>query len=287
MNRRDAEPSWVTMKKADLTIDGKHVACLECGAGPTIVFLHAGASSGRQWVKTAALLEPRYRILAPDLWGFGATDAFSGSAELNHDHQARLVAAVIEQLCDAPVHLVGHSYGGATGVRLMLGRPQLLRACVLIEPVLMTLLKRGGDDEKYFNDYELMARSFLDNVAAGRLDAAWSRFLDYRNGTGTWNGLGDAARERFRSGTEPIVAGFRTNLGNPTSIADIKALDLPTLVLRGENTTNPDRRVAEILRDHIPRCRYQIIAGAEHMSPLSHPAFIAEVVERHILGSLV
>ena len=273
------------MKKADITIDGKHVACLECGAGPTIVFLHAGASSGRQWAKTAALLEPRYRILAPDLWGFGATDAFSGAAELTHDHQARLVAAVIEQLCDAPVHLVGHSYGGATAVRLMIGRPQLLRTCVLIEPVLMTLLKRGGDDEKYFIDYESMARSFLDNAAAGHLDAAWSRFLDYRNGPGTWNRLDEPARERFRSGTQPIVTGFRTNLGNPTSLADIEALDLPTLVLRGENTTDPDRRAAEILRDHLPRRAYLIIPGAEHMSPMTHPAFIAEAVERHILGS--
>ena len=273
------------MNKADLSVDGKHVACHEYGAGPTIVFLHAGASSGRQWAKTAALLESRYRILAPDLWGFGATEAFSGAAELTHDHQARLVAAVIEQLCDAPVHLVGHSYGGATAIRLMIGRPQLLRSCVLIEPVLMTLLKEGSDDAKHFNDYHAMAQFFLDNAAAGRLDAAWACFLDYRNGPGTWDRLGGAARERFRSGTQPIVAGFRTNLSNPTTLADIAAFDLPTLVLRGENTTSPDRRVAEILRDHIPRCRYQIIAGAEHMSPLTHPAFVAEAVEQHILGS--
>ena len=275
------------MKTAELMVDGKHVACLEYGAGPTIVFLHAGASSGKQWAKTAALLEARYRILAPDLWGFGETDAFPGPAELTHDHQARLVASVIEQRCNEPVHLVGHSYGGASAVRLMIGRPQLLRSCVLIEPVLMTLLKQGGDDEKHFDEYHAMAQSFLDNAAAGRLDAAWACFLDYRNGPGTWNGLGDAARARFRSGTEPIAAGFRTNLSNPTSIADIEALDLPTLVLRGENTTSPDRRVAEILRDHIPRCRYQIVPGAEHMSPLTHPAFIAEALERHIRGSLV
>jgi pimeloyl-ACP methyl ester carboxylesterase len=50
----------------------------------------------------------------------------------------------------------------------------------------------------------------------------------------------------------------------------------------GEKTTVPDRRVAEILRDHIPQCRYELIPGADHMSPLSHPAFIAEAIERHI-----
>ena len=50
----------------------------------------------------------------------------------------------------------------------------------------------------------------------------------------------------------------------------------------GEKTTIPDRRVTEILRDHIPRCRYEVIPGAEHMSPLSHPEFIAQAIERHV-----
>jgi hypothetical protein len=39
------------------------------------------------------------------------------------------------------------------------------------------------------------------------------------------------------------------------------ALSLPTLVMCGEKTTVPDRRVTEILRDHIPQCRYELIPG--------------------------
>ena len=130
-----------------------------------------------------------------------------------------------------------------------------------------------------------MATSFLENAAAGRIDDAWEVFLDYRNGPGTWNALAETAKQRFRSGTQATVIGFRSNLNNQTSIDEIESFALPTLVLRGENTTVPDRRVAEILRDHIPLCRYEIIPEAEHMSPLTHPAFIAEAVERHIHGA--
>ena len=87
--------------------------------------------------------------------------------------------------------------------------------------------------------------------------------------------------------TGSTVAGFRSNLSNPTSLQDLEQLSLPTLVMCGEKTTVPDRRLTEILRDHIPQCRYEVIPGAEHMSPLSHPAFIAEAVERHINADAV
>jgi pimeloyl-ACP methyl ester carboxylesterase len=97
---------------AEISIEGRRVSYFECGSGAPIVLLHAGAGSGKQWVKTARLLEARFLLIAPDLWGFGGTESWSGEQELTHDHQALLVANLIEHLCNEPVHLVGHSYGG-------------------------------------------------------------------------------------------------------------------------------------------------------------------------------
>jgi pimeloyl-ACP methyl ester carboxylesterase len=127
-----------------------------------------------------------------------------------------------------------------------------------------------------------MAQAFLRRVAAGNLDAAWRGFLDYRNGPGTWEALPEASRGRFHAATASTVAGFHSNLGNPTSLEDLDRFSAPSLVMCGEKTTIPDRRVTEILRDHIPECRYEIIPGAEHMSPLSHPELIAEAIGRHV-----
>jgi pimeloyl-ACP methyl ester carboxylesterase len=42
--------------------------------------------------------------------------------------------------------------------------------------------------------------------------------------------------------------------------------------------------VTEILGDEMPRARYAIIPGADHMSPLSHPEFIATAIREHIGG---
>ena len=271
---------------AETIIEGRRVSYFESGKGAPIVLLHAGGSSGKQWAKTARQLETRFRVIAPDLWGFGDTESWPGEQELTHDHQALLVAGVIEHLCSEPVHLVGHSYGGATAVRLMLRNRPLVRTALLIEPIVMPLLQLAGET-KQFQEYCDMAQSFMGNVAAGNLDEAWGVFLDYRNGPGAWEALPEASKERFRAVTGSTVAGFRSNLSNPTSIMDLERLSLPVLVLCGEKTTVPDRRVTEILRDHIPQCRYELIPGAEHMSPLTHPAFIAEAIERHISSGIV
>jgi pimeloyl-ACP methyl ester carboxylesterase len=125
---------------AELSIGGRRVSYFECGSGAPVVFLHAGAGSGKQWLKTARLLEARFRVIAPDLWGFGGTEHWSGERELTHDDQALLVVGVIEHLCKEPVHLVGHSYGGATAVRVIIRNRELVRTAVLIEPILTPLL---------------------------------------------------------------------------------------------------------------------------------------------------
>lgn len=54
----------------ELIFQGLRVAYLDQGAGVPLVLLHAGGSSGRQWVRTAALLDDSFRVVAPDLWGW-------------------------------------------------------------------------------------------------------------------------------------------------------------------------------------------------------------------------
>ena len=62
---------------AELSIEGRLVSYFECGSGAPVVLLHAGAGSGKQWLKTARLLEARFQVIAPDLWGFGGTEKWS------------------------------------------------------------------------------------------------------------------------------------------------------------------------------------------------------------------
>lgn len=265
----------------DIQYQGTKAYFAVSGAGETVVLLHAGASSGRQWRKVGADLEQRYRLLLPDLFGYGETEAWRGTTELSHDHNAALVHAIVEAAGPGPVHLVGHSYGGATAIRFVLAHPALVRRLVLIEPVTTTLLQRDGQGA-IFEEYRVMAETFMRHARAGEEEAAWHAFIDYRNGSGTWDKLSDDAKTRLLTGTANAVAGFSANLSNPTTLRECRSIAAPTLIICGQETTKPDRRVTEILHREIPDSDYLVIPGADHMSPLSHPAEIAAAIASHV-----
>ncbi|MBC8092395.1 MAG: alpha/beta fold hydrolase, partial [Pseudonocardia sp.] len=82
---------------------------------PTVVLLHSSVSGSRQWRKLVADLEPRFRVLALDLLGYGSTPAWSGDRPQRLTDQAALVHAALAGV-DGPVGLVGHSFGGAVAM---------------------------------------------------------------------------------------------------------------------------------------------------------------------------
>ena len=86
---------------------------------PPVLLLHSSAASRRQWRSLVEVESVRRRCLTPDLIGYGETA----------DRQGRSFSMVQEMevvdslrgLAGGPVHLVGHSYGGA--VAAAYGRP--------------------------------------------------------------------------------------------------------------------------------------------------------------------
>jgi pimeloyl-ACP methyl ester carboxylesterase len=101
--------------------------------GVPVVFVHGNLSTGRFYEHLMPRL-PRYRVLAPDMRGFGrsepaALDATRGLADWADDLDALLRALGI----DAPPHLVGWSTGAAAIARYALDRP--VASLTLIGPV--------------------------------------------------------------------------------------------------------------------------------------------------------
>ncbi len=264
-----------------LSLNGAAVNYTEAGAGDPVVLLHAGGSSGAQWRGVVDRLGDSWRLLMPDFYGHGKSDSWTAPERLSHDDQARLVAAVIQDAGAGPAHLVGHSYGGASAVRLILGEMAPVRSLVLIEPMLAPLLRQAGE-EALFAEYLNLAEGFLRFAERGDDAGAWRFFIDYRNGTGAWEALAAKAREGFLRRTDAVAKAFRSNLDNPTTLADCGTLGLSTTIVCGDRTTAPDRRVTEILREHVPDAHYVLIEGAEHMSPLTHADAVADVIRNHL-----
>jgi pimeloyl-ACP methyl ester carboxylesterase len=62
----------------------------------------------------------------------------------------------------------------------------------------------------------------------------------------------------------------------------ISRIGAPTLLICGGRTRRPARRVVEVLRQALPHARHHEIADAGHMSPLTHPAAVADAIRHHL-----
>ena len=80
------------------TIDagGISVKYFAAGAGEPVVLLHCTAGSGRQWAAMVEALRPDFRVIAPDLCGYGGTTHWPGNGTFNLAVEADVIAALLD-----------------------------------------------------------------------------------------------------------------------------------------------------------------------------------------------
>jgi pimeloyl-ACP methyl ester carboxylesterase len=104
--------------------------------GPPVLFLHGNCSSAAFWQPLWRHLPDGYRVIAPDLRGYGGTEAAPVDATRGLRDFADDVAAVLDAVAPGarPV-VVGHSMGGGVAMQLTIARPDRVAALVLESPV--------------------------------------------------------------------------------------------------------------------------------------------------------
>jgi pimeloyl-ACP methyl ester carboxylesterase len=177
----------------------------------------------------------------------------------------------------APLHLVGHSYGAALALEAARTLGRRVKCLVLVEPVSYHLLRQEGRPE--WAELEALGRAVLGPVANGDDRAAAKAFMTYWLGRVRWW----LSPERFKTAiaaTIPKVAlEFGIAIDAPTRLADYAAITAPTLLIAGGKTRAPTRAVADdLLAANLPNAEVEILKGAGHMSPFTHPAELNRLI---------
>lgn len=105
-------------------------ATFTAGEGEPVVLVHGFAGSSAWWSGTASALAERFRVVAPNLPGFGGAPPLPGPFSL--DALAGALGALLEREGMSPAHVVGHSLGGSVALRLAAARPDAVRRLVLV-----------------------------------------------------------------------------------------------------------------------------------------------------------
>ncbi|MBD3559701.1 alpha/beta hydrolase, partial [Planktothrix sp. FACHB-1355] len=101
---------------------------------PTLVFLHGfgGGSSAYEWSKVYPAFATEYRILAPDLIGWGKSNHPARNYRI--EDYLTTIAEFIEQTCNGPVPVIASSLTAAFTIRIAINRPELFKCLILTTP---------------------------------------------------------------------------------------------------------------------------------------------------------
>jgi pimeloyl-ACP methyl ester carboxylesterase len=247
-----------------------------------VVLLHSSASSSAQWRPLLERLSPPCRVIAPDLCGYGASAHWPGERRFDLAQEAQAIYSFLDTLGE-PVHLVGHSYGGAVALHIARRRGELLRSLTVYEPVAFHLLR--GQDAQALAEISEIAAAVAASLACGDYAGGCARFVDYWSGPGSWAGMPQAKRDAMVPRLAKVALDFHATLSEPAGIEDFGALGLPTLVLQGGRSPLPTRRICELLAGVVPECRLRTVDAAGHMGPLTHRDVINDLIVAHLNSS--
>ncbi len=101
---------------------------------PTLVFLHGfgGGSSAYEWSKVYPAFASEYRILAPDLIGWGRSDHLTRNYQI--DDYLTTITEFLENTCDEPTTVIASSLTAAFTIRVAIARPELFKSLILTTP---------------------------------------------------------------------------------------------------------------------------------------------------------
>ncbi|HBB34188.1 MAG TPA: alpha/beta hydrolase [Cyanobacteria bacterium UBA8803] len=128
---------------------------------PTLVFLHGfgGGSSAYEWSKVYPAFASDYRILAPDLIGWGRSDHPERNYQI--DDYITTIVEFLEQTCTQAIPVVASSLTAAFTIRAAIARPELFKCLILTTPA---GLSDFGQDYRRSFFAQLVSTPILDRL---------------------------------------------------------------------------------------------------------------------------
>ena len=264
-------------------LNGHEFSYLDSGEGPALLFIHGLTGSQRNWAHLVDALDHDHRVLAPDLFGHGA------SAKVIGDYSLGAHAATLRDLLDMlgidRVTLIGHSFGGGIAMQFSYLFPERVERLVLVDSGGMgrdvSALLRAAT----LPGAELVLPVITSSWVRGRVETI-ARILT-RGGwqaspetTEIWRGFTSLAdtdtRRAFLATTRAVI-----DPGGQTVTAHDHlpmAIQIPTLVVWGTKDRMIPAWHATTAHQAIAGSRVELFVGAGHFPHLDDPERFAEVL---------
>ncbi|WDY58262.1 alpha/beta fold hydrolase [Pseudomonas sp. PSKL.D1] len=123
------------MQRQYVETDGARMSYVDQGEGFPVLLGHSYLWDAEMWQPQIEALSKQFRVIVPEIWGHGASDAPPGTTT-DMNALARQHLKLLDALDIDKCHLVGLSVGGMWGARLAVEHPQRVDRVVLMDTYL-------------------------------------------------------------------------------------------------------------------------------------------------------
>jgi pimeloyl-ACP methyl ester carboxylesterase len=244
------------------------------GDGPTVVLLHPFPCHREFWFPVAAALESRYRLILPDLRGHGDSEIGEGPA-LMAKH-AGDVARVLDAAGIGKAAFVGCSIGGYILFEFWRRFRERVSSLALCDT------RPQADTAEARANRLKAADAVLEQGTEPFIESMVPKLIG-RTTLATRPDLVDGARAMMRKmSAEDISQVQRGMAERPDSVADLKTINVPTLIAIGEEDVLATVADGELMRQNIAGSQLKVIPKAGHYAPWEQPAAVGTVLRRFL-----
>jgi len=244
------------------------------GEGTPVVLLHPFPANHEFWLPVAQALATRYRVVLPDLRGHGESGLGDGPATM--EKHAGDVARVMDDADLGRTPLVGVSIGGYVLFELWRrhrGRVTALGFCNTKAPA-DSAEARAGRLQAAADVLERGTEPFFESMIPRLLGKTTRE---------TRPDLVEGALRMMRKMSPEDVAQVQRGMAErPDSVETLKAINVPTLVVTGDEDILTGLNEAELMRQHIPGSQLRVIPKAGHYSPWEQPEEAGRVLRQFL-----
>jgi 3-oxoadipate enol-lactonase len=244
------------------------------GSGPPVVLLHPFPANHDLWKPAAQAVISRYRVILPDLRGHGESGIGEGPATMEK-HAADLARILDhEEVGRAP--FVGVSIGGY--VLFEFWRKYRAR----VEALVLCNTKAQADTPEA-RAARLQAAT---DVTERGTEPYFESMLPKLLGSTTYSARPDlvegALRMMRKMSPEDVAMVQRGMAQRQDSVETLKTINVPTMVVTGDEDILTGKAEAEFMRQHIPGSQLKVVAKAGHYSPWEQPEEVGKLLRQFL-----
>jgi pimeloyl-ACP methyl ester carboxylesterase len=257
-----------------LRSDDAEIAYEIRGNGAPVVLLHPFPSNHEFWYPAASAFDSTYRLILPDLRGHGESEIGEGPA-LMQKHAGDIVRVLDEANIGKAV-FVGCSIGGYIVFEFWRRFRSRVTALALCDT------RPQADNSEARANRLKAAATVLEQGTEQFLDSMIPKFIG-RTTISTRPDLVEGARAMMRQMSHEDISQVQQGMAaRPDSVADLRTIDVPTMIVIGEEDGFSTVADGELMRQNIEGSRLNVIPKAGHYAPWEQPEAVGAILRRFL-----